>query len=113
MKALLLATVLLAAASGPAFADTWSGAYGNTITSTYGDGRVVKVYVEADHSYSIVLPNGQTLKGTWADADGQSCFTLSSGGKPSCFPIKAYAVGDTFVGSDATGTYSAVITAGR
>jgi hypothetical protein len=99
--------------SGPTLADTWSAVYGNTITSTYTDGRVVKVYVDVDHSYSILLPNGQTLKGTWADAGGQSCFTLSSGGKPSCFPIKDYKVGDTFGGSDATGSYTGVITAGR
>ncbi|MGZ5936290.1 MAG: formyltransferase family protein [Rhizomicrobium sp.] len=29
--------------------------YGNTITSTYADGQVVKVYVEAVHTYSIAL----------------------------------------------------------
>lgn len=29
--------------------------YGNTIPSTYADGHVIKVYVEADHIYSIAL----------------------------------------------------------
>ena len=106
-------TVALICAATPAFADTWTGAYGNTITSTYSDGRVVKVYVNADHSYSVVLPDGKTLNGTWADAGGQSCFTLSTGGKPSCFPIKEYQVGDTFSGTDATGSFTGVITAGR
>jgi hypothetical protein len=99
--------------AGPALADTWTGVYGNTITSTYADGRVVKVYVEADHTYSILLPNGQTLKGNWADTDGKSCFTLSSGGTPSCFPIKDYKVGDSFGGSDPSGSYTGVITGGR
>src|SRR5579871_4538896 len=95
-----LAGALVLCGVQPVFAaDTWSGAYGNTITSTYSDGRVVKVYVEPDHSYSIILPNGSKLKGVWADGDGQSCFTLTDpppapGAKPSCFPLKEYKVGD-------------------
>jgi len=113
MKSLLLAAALVAAAAVPALADTWTGVYGNTITSTYSDGRVVKVYVNDDHSYSVVLPDGKTLNGTWADANGQSCFTLSTGGTPSCFPIKEYQVGDTFSGTDATGSFTGVISAGR
>ena len=112
-------TIVIAAAlfaATPALADTWTGAYGGTIESTYSDGRVVKVYVNADHSYSIGLPNGQTLKGTWADMDGQSCFTMTDpapGAKPSCFPVKEYKVGDTFSGDDATGHFTGVIKAGR
>ena len=112
MRKLVFAGIALLAAS-PAAADTWTGAYDATIVSTYGDGRVVKVYVNADHSYSIALPDGKELRGTWADADGQSCFTLSSGGKPTCFPIKEYKVGDSFTGADPTGTFTGVIQAGR
>jgi hypothetical protein len=112
MRKLVLTGIALIAAS-PAVADTWTGVYDGTIVSTYGDGRVVKVYVNADHSYSIALPDGKELRGTWADADGQSCFTLSSGGKPTCFPIKEYRVGDTFTGEDPTGKFTGVIQAGR
>lgn len=113
---LLIAAMLLAATQ--AAADTWTGAYGGAIESTYADGRVVKVYVNADHSYSIALPTGAILKGTWADAGGQSCFTVTDppqapGAKPSCFPIKDYKVGDTFAGDDATGHFTGVIKAGR
>jgi hypothetical protein len=114
MRKLLLAAILLG--STPALADTWTGTYGGTIVSTYSDGRVVKVYVNADHSYSIALPNGQVLNGTWADAGGQSCFTLSNpppDAKPACFPIKEYKVGDTFEGDDATGHFKGAIQAGR
>jgi hypothetical protein len=111
-KLVLTGAVLLAAT--PAIADTWTGAYDATIVSTYGDGRVVKVYVNADHSYSIGLPDGKTLKGTWADADGHRCFKLSDGGgKPTCFPIKEYKIGDTFSGEDSTGKFTGVIQAGR
>jgi hypothetical protein len=118
MKIASLSITALLCAASPAAADTWTGVYGNTITSTYADGRVVKVYVEPDHTYSILLPSGAKLKGTWADANGLSCFTLTDpppapGAKPSCFPLKEYVVGDTFSGEDATGKYTGVISAGR
>lgn len=104
--------------ASPAFADTWSGAYDNTIVSTYTDGRTVKVFVAPDHSYFIVLADGSKLKGTWTDGGGQSCFTVTDpppapGAKPVCFPLKEYKVGDTFEGSDATGSFKSVIQAGR
>lgn len=118
-KVLLAAAALYGAALGPALAgDTWEGAYGGTIVSTYASGSVVKVYVNADHTYSITLPNGSTLKGTWADGDGGSCFTTTDpppapGAKPTCFPIKEYKIGDTFTGEDTTGKFTGVIVAGR
>jgi hypothetical protein len=105
------------AVASPALADTWSGAYGGTIESTYTDGRVVKVYVNADHSYSIALPNGSMIKGTWADGT-ESCFTPTDpppapGTKPICFPLKEYKLGDTFQGEDASGKFTGVIKPGR
>ena len=115
---LLAIAVLTTLAVTPASADTWTGAYGGTIDSIYSDGRVVKVYVNTDHSYSIALKNGTILKGTWADAGGLSCFTMTDppqkpGDKPTCFPIKEYKVGDTFQGEDTTGKFTAVIKPGR
>jgi hypothetical protein len=113
---LLIGAAALAAT--PSLADTWTGAYGNTVLSTYANGMTVKVYVEADHTYSIALPNGAVLKGSWADANGQSCFAVTDpptkpGATPTCFPVKEYKVGDTFSGDDATGHFSGVIKAGR
>jgi hypothetical protein len=101
-----------------AYADTWTGAYGNTIVSTYSDGRVVKVYVDPDHTYWIVLPNGVKLKGTWADGSGGSCFTVTDpppapDAAPTCFALKEYKVGDTFEGSDSSGSFKGVVQAGR
>jgi hypothetical protein len=117
-SAFSLAGVALVLSVVPAAADTWIGAYGNTIDATYASGATAKVYVEADHTYTVKLPDGTVLKGTWADADGQSCFTLTDpapkpGDKPTCFPIKEYKVGDTFSGTDATGSFTSVINAGR
>jgi hypothetical protein len=102
-----------------ALADTWTGAYKGTIVSTYTDGRVVKVYVEPDHTYSIDPGNGGAkIKGTWKDGNGQSCFTATDpppapDAKPICFPLKEYKVGDTFDGEDASGKFKGVIQSGR
>lgn len=112
--AIAAGTIIATLAATPALADTWSGVYGNTIDATYTDGRTAKVYVEADHTYSIKLPDGTVLKGTWADSGGQSCFTLTGPDpKPVCFPLKEYKVGDTFSGTDSTGSFTSVIHAGR
>ncbi len=121
-----LATSLISAAAlcgalaaVPAFAaDTWGGVYDGTIVATYASGGVVKVYVNADHSYSITTPDGKTLKGVWADSADGSCFTLTDppeapGAKPVCLPLKDYKIGDSFAGEDASGKFNAVIVAGR
>jgi hypothetical protein len=116
--AFCIGTIVCTGLASAAFADTWSGAYGNTIVSTYSDGRVVKVYVDPDHSYSIALPNGGKVKGTWADGADASCFTPTDpppapGTKPICFPLKEYKLGDSFDGSDSSGNFKGVIQAGR
>jgi hypothetical protein len=117
-SAFSLAGVAVVLSAVPAAADTWSGAYGNTIDATYTDGRTAKVFVEPDHTYTIKLPDGTILKGRWADAGGKSCFTLTEpaakpGDKIPCFPVKEYKVGDTFAGEDSTGSFTSVINAGR
>lgn len=112
------ASLLAAAAAGPAAAETWSNAYANTIVATYADGRVVKVLVEPDHTYTIATADGQTIKGTWADAASLSCFTITApasyvGSPPTCFPAKDYKIGDGFDGKDSSGTFHGVVAAGR
>ena len=104
-------------ATVPASAGTWTANNNAKIVSTYADGRVVKVEVRPDHTYSITLPDAKVLKGTWKDADGQSCFTVTDpapapDAKPTCFPLKQYKVGDTFSGEDASGKFTGVIKAG-
>lgn len=113
------AAAVLVVIVSPSFADTWSAAYDNTIVSTYDSGKVVDVYVEADHSYSIVPRDGSgEITGTWSDSTGESCFTIEApaayaGGAPLCFPIKDYQVGDSFEGTDSTGHFVAKIVKGR
>lgn len=121
MKKMCLAAIALAAIAfeSPAFADTWTGAYGNTIVSTYDDGHIVDVFVEPDHTYTIVPRNGgDTISGTWSDKTGESCFTITDpakyvGSDPLCFAIKDYKIGDTFDGKDSTGHFTAEIVKGR
>jgi hypothetical protein len=109
----------LALGVSAAYADTWSGVYGNTIVSTYDNGDVVHVYVEPDHSYTITDADGnQVASGTWKDGADGSCFTVtdpppSDSAEPLCFEVKDYQVGDTFEGSDATGHFTATIVKGR
>ena len=116
--AIAIAGFALAQAGPSLAADTWAVAYGATIVATYSDGHSVKVFVESDHSYSIVPASGETIRGTWADDGSQSCFTIASpaayaGGAPVCLPSKAYQVGDSFQGQDATGSFTGVIQSGR
>ncbi|HEY2068387.1 MAG TPA: hypothetical protein VGG48_02435 [Rhizomicrobium sp.] len=118
MKLITASCIALVLTATAASADTWTGAYGNTIVSTYSNGNVVKVYVEPNHTYSLVLGNGQKLSGTWADGGGQSCFTVTSpppapGATPTCFALKEYKVGDSFSGQDANGSFHGVINPGR
>lgn len=109
----------LIAIAAPASAGTWDAAYNNTVVSTYADGRVVKVMVNADHTYSLLLPDGKTtIKGTWAEADGQSCFTATdppppAGAKPVCFAAMEHKVGEPYPGEDPSGKFTSVIQAGR
>lgn len=118
MKLIVTSCAALVLTATAVSADTWSGAYGNTIVSTYDNGTVVKVYVEPNHTYTIKLPSGQTLSGTWADGGGQSCFTVTNpppkpGATPTCFALREYKVGDSFSGQDSNGGFHGVINPGR
>ncbi|MBP6010759.1 MAG: hypothetical protein KBA31_00910 [Alphaproteobacteria bacterium] len=102
MKRILLAAAALALTAGVALADNLAGYYGNTVVITAPDGKVTKSKVNADKTYSSVLPDGSTTKGTWAWKDDKTaCFTQTepapaAGTAPACFPIDARKVGDTW-----------------
>lgn len=114
----LLATLALGAAllAGPAMAaDAMASAYGNTVVITYGDGTVVKLFIEADGTYTGESPMGQS-SGTWAISGGQTCFTQTSpqAGEPSCSKTVSKNVGDTWTAPGAGGAPATVtIQAGR
>ncbi len=102
MKRILLAAAALALTAGVALADNLAGYYGNTVVITAPDGKVTKSKVSKDGTYSSVLPDGSTTKGTWAWKDDKTaCFTQTepapaAGTAPACFNIDAHKVGDTW-----------------
>lgn len=102
MKRILLGAAVLALSAGAAFADNLAGYYGNTVVITGPDGKVTKSKVNADKTYSSVLPDGTTTKGTWAWKDDKTaCFTQTepapaAGQAPACFNIDPHKVGDSW-----------------
>ncbi|MDQ0462917.1 hypothetical protein QO010_000665 [Caulobacter ginsengisoli] len=113
-------SLMLAALAGPAMAaDAMASAYGNTVSVTYPDGTTVKLFIEADGTYtSTGGPSGDTM-GAWAIKGGQTCFTQTSpeppaGTSPSCSPTVTKNVGDTWTAPGQGGaTATITITAGR
>ena len=95
-----------------------SGVFGNTVKISGPQGEVT-MYIDADGSFSQRLPNGVTIKGTWADGGGQLCFTATdptppAGTKPNCVPSAEHKAGDTWSVTDTSGATSTVtIVAGR
>ena len=90
------AAVCLASA---AFADNVSGMVGNTAVCSAPNGGVTKVYTDTAASYSIVLPGGQSMKGTVKDDGKQICYTQTDPATtdaPVCTPSTARKVGDTW-----------------
>lgn len=109
MKRILIAAAALALTAGVALADNLAGYYGNTVISTGPDGKATKVKINKDGTYSSVLPDGKTTKGTWAWKDPTTaCFTQTdpapaAGQGPACFPIDAHKVGDSWTGKTPDG----------
>lgn len=117
MKVLVKAAVAAAvlAFASPALADPMAAAYGNTVVITYGDGTVVKLYIDEGGSYSGESPAGQT-SGTWEISGGQTCFTQTApeAGPPSCSATVEKNVGDSWQGTGQGGApVTVTIQAGR
>ena len=98
-RAWLAVSAAALAIAGAARADDMSGMVGNTAVCTAPNGGTTKVFTETATTYSIVLPNGQSMKGTVKD-DGKSiCYTQTDPATtdaPVCTPSTARKVGDTW-----------------
>jgi hypothetical protein len=73
---------------------------GNTVVITSASG-VTKAMINADNTYTTVLADGSTVKGTWAAEGDNTCYTQTdpapaADAKPFCTPNEARAVGDTW-----------------
>ena len=117
MRSWLLAalTMGLLLAAGQAPADP-TGAYGNTLQITRSDGTTIKFYINADGSYTGVWTDGSAISGTWAETDGQMCFTQQSpSAQPAaCGPLITQNPGDAWTAQRPDGSTSQLtILAGR
>ncbi|MGB3810545.1 MAG: hypothetical protein WA943_10645 [Parvibaculum sp.] len=106
----LFFSVLVAsvAFTGAAFADTNASLFGNTVVITSASG-VTKAMVNEDHTYETVLPDGKSVKGTWAAAGEETCYTQTEPApaadmKPFCTKNEARKVGDTWESKGPDGT---------
>ncbi len=111
----VIGTAVLAAGiafAAPAFADTMSATYGNTVTVTNAEGAVINYYMNEDGSFSMSA--GETMaEGTWRIDGDNICLTV--GGEETCSPLdNSRSVGDTWEAQDADGnTITLSIVAGR
>ncbi|HEY4343465.1 MAG TPA: hypothetical protein VGN05_03900 [Parvibaculum sp.] len=99
----LLFSVLVAsvAFTGAALAEPNANLFGNTVVITSAKGDVTKAKINKDNTYATVLPDGKTVKGTWAAVGDTTCYTQTEPApaatmKPFCTPNEDRKVGDTW-----------------
>ena len=105
MRAVVLGTILSFALALPAFAeeDVMAARYGNTTDSVDAKGIHTKIYYSADHSFKAAIADLQ-VHGTWKVENGNVCLTFvdppanlpSTFPNPTCLPVTAHKVGDTW-----------------
>ena len=102
------AATMIAVMAGPPAVAAPSGLYGNTLKITGPDGGVTKIYVNADATYSRVDSAGNTTSGTWAEANGQMCFTQQTPtqGSALCGPLITQSMGNNWTGTRPDGSVS-------
>lgn len=110
MKSFLIAGSLAVLCAAPAFAadDVMAGFYGNTAVSTGGP-LEIRTHYRADRTFDFVgsaMFMSRTFKGAWAlDGKGNICRTFigdvpQGATNPSCAPITAHKLGDTWKSKD-------------
>lgn len=121
-RVLLAAAALVALASVAQAADPFASMYGNTVTITGADGTKVTSFVNQDMTWEQHMPDGMTVKGTYAWKDASTaCFTQTDPAPKSpdqetvCLPNQtAHNVGDSWSVPGRDGKpVTVVITAGR
>ena len=104
-KAVLCVALVLFAA-GPAFADDiMASRYGNTTVSTDKNGVKSMIYYAADGTFTGKQA-GQSFNGTWKLDGSNICLTFAQpvpgAANPTCLPVAAHKVGDTWTAGDRT-----------
>jgi hypothetical protein len=106
MRTLLLGVAALALSAGVAFAgDIMATRYGNTTISTDASGVQSKIYYAADGTFTGKQAD-QGFNGTWKLDGGNICLTFAQpvpgAANPTCLPVAAHNVGDTWKAGDRT-----------
>jgi hypothetical protein len=109
MRAILIcaASTMLATA---AMADdsVLASRFGNTTIATDPTGAQTKLYYNADHTFSAKIgAQGLAVKGTWKIDGGNVCLSYDGSAplppnlpNPTCLPVAAHNVGDTWSTGD-------------
>jgi hypothetical protein len=106
-KLLLLSSLAVLAAVAPAAsAAEVSRAFGNTILSTYPDGRTAELWLRPDGSYSAEGRRGDASRGRWSLKGAKLCLKQSkpfSAPFSYCTPIPASGMGRPWSAKAVTG----------
>ena len=105
-KSLLIAAALVALPAMGQAAANIDAAFGNTIVSTYPDGRQAKLWLNADGTYRAQGRRGKPSSGRWALKGEQICLSQKKpviGPFPYCTAVKSGGVGTTWIGKAVTG----------
>ena len=106
MRKILIAAAMLAVSSSLAFADdVMASRYGNTTVTTDKSGVQTMLYYAADGTFTG-KQSGQTFNGTWKLDGATICLTFAQpvpgAANPTCLPVAAHKVGDTWTAGDRT-----------
>lgn len=110
------AAALVSGGPGPTEADL-APAFGNTLLSTYPDGRTARMWLQRDGVYQGQGRRGGLSRGVWRVRDGQVCFSQR---RPVplpgsfCTPIVPGEIGASWTARAMTGeTIRVALVAGR
>jgi len=112
MRAILLATAFAIAATA-AIADdgVLASRFGNTTITKDANGNETHIYYAADHTFTG-KQGANAFKGTWKIDGGTICLTadpaIPNTPNPTCAPVSAHNVGDTWT----AGPYTVSLVAG-
>lgn len=102
----LLCVAFAVMSAVPALADDiMASRYGNTTVTTDANGVESRLYYNADGAFTGKQA-GATFNGTWKLDGGNICLTFAQpvpgAANPTCLPVAAHKVGDTWKTGDRT-----------
>lgn len=108
MQAILMGAAAAVLFAGKAMADdsVIASRFGNTTIATTASGQTARLYYNADHTFTMKAGT-QTISGTWKLDGDTVCLAYDAGTllpqgmtNPSCVPMTAHAIGDTWTVGD-------------